>query len=148
MALSANRSVDIMLNTGFELDFVVTNAVTVYAGGIYAILISTGFVVVPTSASAPTVQQCCLLAKEKCVGDGVKKCKFYSEAVIWHAISGATVASVGKPVYNASNSDDTLTLTGTPYTTACVGTTVGWDAARSLLAIKLKPIGVAVDALS
>ena len=144
MALSANRQVP-TYQGGLVLDYIVTNAVTVYQGGLYDILLSSGHIVVPTSAGDAT-EKFAGLALEKCVGNAVLKCKFLVGGYFWHAIGSGTVADVGKPVYSASNSDDTITLTGTPATTVCVGHTIAYDADKALFLIAGKLPGTIIDA--
>lgn len=147
MALSANRQINTYQGQGLILDYIVTSAVTVYQGGLYSILLATGFIVVPTSAGSAT-EQFAGLALEKCVGNGVLKCKFLVGGFFWHAIGSGTVADVGKPVYSASNSDDTITLTGTPGTTVQVGNTIAYDADKALFLIAGKIPGAHVDVVS
>ncbi len=148
MALSANRQVDTYPGQGIIIEPIVTNAVQIYAGALCSILLSTGALVIPTSASASTVQQFAGIALEKVLGDGVKRCKVLMGGYFWHALGSGTVADIGKKVYSASNSDDTITLTGTVNTTQCIGSIVAYDPVKDLFLIQSKRLGENIDAIS
>lgn len=148
MALSANRQVPTYQGAGIVITPIVDNGVQIYQGALCSILMSSGELVIPTSASASTVQQFAGIALEKVLGDAVKTCKVLMGGYFWHALGSGTVADIGKKVYSASDSDDTITLTGTVNVTQCVGTIVGYDAAKDLFLIQSKRLGENIDAIS
>lgn len=86
----------------------VKTGVTVYAGGAYAIELATGKVYVPVGNDA--VEVFIGWADETLTGDGSKRARFRSEAIIELAVTGVDGDDdIGKQVFATTDGDFSLT---------------------------------------
>ncbi|UCC31926.1 MAG: DUF2190 family protein [Phycisphaerales bacterium] len=117
-ALAANRALPDTkqldnVQGGMVIDYAVQSAEIIYAGA-FVKVDSTGYI---AAAGGTDTVKCVGVAQEKADNsagaNGAKTAPVLVGAVIDHAVTGATVASIGSKVY--AKDDQTLTMTSTSH---------------------------------